>query len=232
MNYHHADTLLDKGIVAKEAKQFGEAAKYFTEAIILAESEEYFHGVLHGLLNLGTIWKLTAREMQSVDLAKLARSSFLQAVSYAQDHNLPEEELVQAHFLLGQAEMGCKNYQAAVPLYAGVTEFYRQHPRSTAHLGDVERHWGTALYKTGQQTEGIRKMEEGLRKIRTFDEGETGDKRNFVWETGALLALAEAYVESDPIKAKQAATEARQIAERENVTIRAEEAIKMLKKIP
>jgi tetratricopeptide (TPR) repeat protein len=218
------EQLLKEGILAKEKRDFQEATLLFTKATTQAEAIGYDHGVLHGLLNLGTIWKLKARETGSKSFATLAQVSFQEAVTYAQEKKMPEEEIMQATFLLGQAAFALDDYSTAYSLYETVFQYYYAKPKSTAHLGDIERHLGESLVKLGKAKEGIDAMQRGLTNIRSFDENDAFDKRNYVWETGALLALANTYAPTDKEKARQLAQEALQIAEREQLTIRIEEA--------
>ncbi|HSX09398.1 MAG TPA: hypothetical protein VLF93_04540 [Candidatus Saccharimonadales bacterium] len=226
-----AETLLRDGITAKERKDFRTAAGLFTDAIIKSQELNYPHGVLHGLINIGTIWKLKAREKGSDDFARMARLSFAEAVDYARTRQMPKEEVIHATFLLGQAEVEVGNVSEAISLYQETYDYYREHPRSHAHTGDVQRHLGTALVKAGDVEEGIAMIEEGLSAIRTFDEIEAFDKRNYVWETGALLALSDAYSENDQEKARQLAQEALTIATERELVIRKEEAQKMINKL-
>lgn len=225
------EALLRNGILAKGKKEFGQAAALFTEAIIQSHLIEYHHGVLHGMMNLGTIWKLSARETGSKDFARFARSSFLDAVEYAKAHTMPDEEVIHAKFLLGQAEVELGNFSEAVSLQQEAYTFYKEHPRSRAHTGDVQRHLGTALVKAGNVEEGIKMMEEGLSSIRIFDERDAFDKRNYVWETGALVGLGYAYASTNHEKAIQFAQEALEIAQTNHLTIRRDEANILLKKL-
>ncbi len=222
---------LKNGILAKERKDFGRAAEFFTNAIIHSEEIGYPHGVLHGLLNIGTIWKLKARETGKRSFARLGRLSFLEARDYARDEHMDPEEIIHATFLLGQAEFELGNFSEAISLYKEAHDFYQEHPRSIAHTGDVQRHLGTAMVKAGQVDDGITTIQEGLAAIRTFDEVDAFDKRNYVWETGALLALAEVYLETDLAKSQELAQEALAIAKREELVIRKQEATKLLGKL-
>lgn len=225
------EELLRDGIIAKEGKNFPTAAALFTKAIIDSEAISYQHGVLHGLMNLGEIWRLKTRETGKSSFARLARLSSLEALDYAREEQMDREEVIHATFLLGQAEFELGNIMEATSLYKEAYDYYREHPRSTAHLGNVQRHLGTALVKVGNREEGIAMMEEGLEDIRTFDETEAFDKRNYVWEAGALLALSDAYAVSNPKKARQFAEEALEIAKGKDLTIRKDEARKMLSKL-
>jgi len=225
------EALLRDGILAKERKDFGTAAGFFTDTIIKSQEINYPHGVLHGLMNIGTIWKLKARETGSGDFARLARLSFLEAVDYAKTRNMPIEEVIHATFLLGQAEGEVGNFPDAISLYQESYDYYKEHPRSSAHTGDVQRHLGTALVRAGNVDEGISMMEKALSSIRTFDEANAFDKRNYVWETGALLALSDAYGETDQERATRLVQEALTIATERDLTIRKEEAEKMMRKL-
>lgn len=157
--------------------------------------------------------------------------SFLEAREYAREQHMPLEEITHATFLLGQAEFELGNFSEAVSLFQEAYDFYREHSRSTAHTGDIQRHLGIAMVKAGNVEEGISTINDGLSAIRTFDEKDTFDKRNYVWEAGALLALSEAYALIEREKARQCAEEALAIAEREDLVIRKEEALKMLLKL-
>jgi tetratricopeptide (TPR) repeat protein len=229
--HDEVEGLLKEGIIQKESKHFPEAAAIFTDAIIRSIDNGYDHGVVHGLMNMGTIWKLKARESENKSYSELAQLAFRQAQTYATEHSMDPEEVIHTSYLLGQAELELGNYDVAVKLYKECFDFYTQHPRNQAHLGDVQRHLGTAMVMAGGREDGIKIMEEGLQKIRSFDEPEDFDKRNFVWETGALLGLAYAYKDLDQDKARQYANEALEIATREALVIRKEEALKLLEKI-
>lgn len=223
--------MLRNGILAKERKDYGQASALFTNAIIHSEEIGYPHGVLHGLLNIGAIWKLQARDTGKRSFARLARLSFLEARDYARDEHMDREEVIHATFLLGQAEFELGNFAEARSLYKESYDFYREHSRSNAHLGDVQRHLGTAMVKEGQVDEGIATIQQGLAAIRTFDERDAFDKRNYVWETGALLALSDACFETDRARSQELAEEALAIAEREELVIRKQEATKLLSKL-
>lgn len=228
------ENLLQEGVIAKENQDFRTAAGIFTDVIIYSHDLNYPHGVLHGLLNMGSIWKLKTRDVSSPDFARFARLNFLEAAEYAKTHDLPEEEVIHAKFLLGQAEIELGNFAEATSLYQEAYDYYTRHPRSKAHTGDIRRHLGTALTKTGKLEEGITMIEKGLEAIRTYDEADTYDKRNYVWETGALLALSEAYITTDIKKARKFAEEALQIATEKDLTIRKEQsrkAVEMLNKV-
>jgi tetratricopeptide (TPR) repeat protein len=223
--------LLKEGIIQKESKHFPEAAAIFTDVIIRSIDNGYDHGVVHGLMNMGTIWKLKARQTDNKSYAELARLAFLQAQSYATQHSMDPEEVIHTSYLLGQAELELDHFDEAINLYHQCFEFYSEHPRNQAHLGDVQRHLGTAKVMSGQRDEGIQLMEEGLQKIRSFDELEDFDKRIYVWETGALLGLAYAYQDMAEDKVRQYANEALEISTREELVIRKEEILKFLEKV-
>lgn len=227
-NEQTIEELLRDGILHKEDLQFAQATADFTQAMLDAQKIGYHHGALHALLNLGSIWKLQFRQTQATAFARMAQSFFAGARAYAQEHKMPQEELVHATFLLGQAEFELKNYTQAVVYYQEAADFYTQNPRSQAHLGDVKRHLGLALVFSGKREEGIFEINAGLLKIRTFDEKDAFDKRNFVWETGALLALAFVYKDDDKKQARTFAQEALEIAQRENLIIRVQEAQQVL----
>lgn len=222
---------LQNGILSKERKNFPHAAGLFTDAIIQSQEANYSHGMLHGLFNIGTIWRLKARETGSADFSRLARLSFLEAVDFAKAHDMPRDEVVQAKFLLGQSELDVRNFPDAIALLQETYEYYREHPRSKAHTGDVERHLGTAYVQSGHTEKGIALLKEGLTAIRIYDEKDAFDKRNYVWETGALLALSDAYAASNKTKAKQFAQDALTIATNNDLVIRKEEAEKTLKNL-
>jgi tetratricopeptide (TPR) repeat protein len=196
--------------------------------VIEAEKIGNSHGVLHGLLNTGTIWKLKARERSVRVFGRLSRLHFLEAVAYAREAGLAEEEVMHSKFLLGQAELALGNSQEAVEVFKEVYAFYQKQPRGKARTGDMERHLGTALVYAGHRREGLSAMERGLAAIRTFDEADSFDKRNYVWEVGALLALSEAYGTEDREKALLFAKEALMIAEKRSLSIRREEAKRLL----
>ena len=222
------EELLRDGILLKEKKDFGQAAALFTTAIIRSEEIGYPHGILHGLFNIGEIWKLKAREKGSRTFARLSHLNALEALDYAKEKSMPSEEITHAKFLLGQAEFELGNFSEAVALYQEAYDFYQEHPRSTAHTGDIQRHLGTAMIRAGKVDNGIAIIQSGLAAIRTFDERDAFDKRNYVWETGALLALADAYSQTDTQKAQQFAQEALNIAQEKDLIIRKEEATRKL----
>lgn len=226
MSEKEIEQTLIKGVELKESAKFAESDAEFTTAIIKSEKIGYHHGFLHGLFNKGTIWKILSRQEQSRNFAQLARWCFLQAVEYAQNNNLAEEEKIHAKFLLGQAEVELGHYQKAVDLYQESFDFYSQHPRSQAHTGDVQRHLGTALAKSGKIKEGVENISQALEKIRQLDDKD--EFANRVWETGALLSLAEIYQDTDKEKAKSLTKEAWEIAKKHNLTIRKQEAERLL----
>src|SRR5579872_2269600 len=223
-----AEGLLQEGILAKEKKNFGSAASYFTEAIIFSQENGYPHGVLHGLLNMGTIWSLKAQATGMKAFTRLAKITFLQAQDYAREEHMQEEEVMHTTYLLAQAEYDLGDFSKAVDLYRQVYGFHATHPFSKARTGDVQRHLGIALIKAGSRQEGIAALDASLAAIRTYDEKDAFDKRNYVWEAGALLALSVAYSATDPGKAQEYAKEALTVAMTHDLTIRKEEAEKQL----
>lgn len=223
----NVENTLQKGIIAKESKQFSEASSLFTQAIIESIENEYPHGALHGLLNIGTIWKLKAREGKTQEFGKLAYDSFLAAREYALENNLGTEEVIHATFLIGQAAFEIGNYDEAEKLYQESYDFYSKNVRSIAHLGDIKRHLGSAKIKLGKR-DGVLLLQEALNNIREFDEKDSYDKKNYVWETGALLSLADAVRDEDKLKAVKYAQEALTIATDKELVIRKEEAERML----
>lgn len=219
---------LEKGIVLKENKDFLSALQLFQD--IYGKSKKTLPLVaFHALLNIGTVYKLKDRFADNKEDKKQAEKYFLIALTYGEKQKLPQDELHHALFLLAQAKDAFGKFSESEKIYKTVYDYFAAHSRGEAFLGDIQRHWGMAIVRSGQVEEGTIHILEGLKKIRSYDEKQSFDKRNFVWETGALLSLAYVYRQSDKKLAEKYAKEALGIAEKCALSIRREESIRMLR---
>lgn len=227
MKPREIEALLTEGIRLKEAQQFDSALKTF--AGVIEESEGmYPHGVLHGLVNISSLYKLKARlgdvEASGTQCVSYAR----QAVRYAEEHGIARKDVYLTYFALGQAQELTGDISGATESYEKTFDFFLRHAKHQALVGDIERHLGSALVLLGRRDEGIAHLHAALAKIRMYDEGETPDKRNSVWETGALLALGRAYMKSDPALALEYGKQALALATAQQLSIRKQEAEALL----
>jgi hypothetical protein len=141
---------------------------------------------------------------------------------------MAQEEVYLTYFILGQAQELTGDISGAIESYVKTFDYFLRHSKRQAFVRDIERHLGGALVLHGRRKEGLAHLHAALTKIRTHDEEKTPDKRNSVWETGALLAIGKAYIGFDQAQAMQYGEEALALAMMHGLAIRTEEAREFL----
>lgn len=214
--HHQAEDL-------REQEKFFAALETYQQAINEYLQMENFQQVSSALFGMGLTYKhLYLKEDQTLYLV-LAMGVINTGLSLAKELEA-ESSLTTGYHLKAEILQEQSNTEEAIKFFSKTLELYTQ---EDALKGRYLYHLGEAQYQAGLKEEGKQNLVKGLKMIQNHQE-KFNQYTLDVWETGALLSLAEQLWENKPAEAEDYLEQAGKIIDKNpNLVIRKREYQKL-----
>ncbi|KKQ80775.1 MAG: hypothetical protein UT01_C0006G0036, partial [Candidatus Daviesbacteria bacterium GW2011_GWA1_38_7] len=163
---------------------------------------------------------------QDKAFAILALKDAEASIELAKLHNI-QDILGACFFRLGEVSMLFEEYNKAADYYRQALDNFSG---TDCERGDYRYHLGEALYKSGQEQEGLRSYYQGLTEIQE-NVSQVEPFLASVWESGCHMHLAYLLKNKDPQKAEKHLDTARRIIESDKKLIIRKRQLKELEKV-
>lgn len=177
-NLIEADRLRENG-------QSLEALNLYNQALVGFQEARNYPGVMGVLQGRFITWQHLYNKEEALLYARLAQAEADALDRLANDYALHDRDYI-IHFFKGKAHLMLKNYPQAVQEFSQALRLY---PTDSPQKGDWIAHLGEALYRSGQQEEGIAQLLQGIDQIQKHATTIESFQLN-VWLSGAYLRLA------------------------------------------
>lgn len=212
----------------REAEQYGESVKLYTECLIEQIDQKDYRGQVHTLCGQSLIYKILARKTSDAIYKRLTVALTKEAIGVLDLHIDMVDQHTQsiAYSSFADGLLMDNQIKESLPYFEKSLAIS---PAEIPEKGRLKAHIGDVKYLLGEKQIGKDLINEALTDIRS------GDMNSYpirVWETGALNALAKIYaIEGETQKAKDTIMESLKIATDHALTIRKKEAEEIEKKI-
>ena len=214
------EQILAKANDLREAEQFGEASKLYTDCLVELINGNDHEGLIHCLSGQSLIYKILARRHDNLVYRHLAIAFSKEAFDIAKQHKdtLDGRSLSIAYSSYADTLLEDKQYEQALPLFE---ESLSVSIADIPEKGRIKAHIGRVKYLLGEKETGTNLIKEGLNDIRT---GDLSAYHIRVWETGAMNALVKILQYENKIdEAKKLADDSLKIATEHQLKIRKKE---------
>jgi tetratricopeptide (TPR) repeat protein len=211
----------------REAEQYGESSKLYTECLIELININDVEGLIHCLSGQSLIYKILVHQNNHQAYRHLAQAFAKESFDIAeQNQDLNGRVLSIAYSSYADTLLSDGKVAESLPL------FEKSLSITTADIpekGRLKAHIGGIKYMLGEKETGINLIKEALTDIRT---GDLSTYTIRVWETGALNGLAKINAKEGNLdEAKKLANESLQIATDHNLSIRKREVEEIIAKL-
>ena len=212
----------------REAENYGESSKEYTESLISLIDKQDYQALIHSLGGQSLIYKILARKTNDQIYKNLALAFAKEAVNILEQRQEQVDPHAQSIALSSYADALLMDNKPAeaLPYFEKALSVS---PAEDSEKGRLKSHVGDVKYRLGDKQTGLDMLNESLSMIRA---GDMNAYHIRVWETGAMNALAKIYAaEKESEKAKSLAHESLNIATEHNLSIRKREAEEILQKL-
>lgn len=202
----------------REKENFVHALQLYEEVIVRYQKEKNYQGIAETLQGKVLTYKHLYLTTQDSVYVHLARSAGQTSLNIVEEYGYTEMR-APSFFRLGEVEDMTHNYQEAAQHYQKALETHIQNTsldQPDAITGYYRYHLGKVLYPGGKKKEGEEAMKKGLEEIHAAKNSIESDYVAHVWESGALISLAEALMTDKPDEARAYLDQAQTIIHADN----------------